>query len=74
LKNLFRGVFNYHQTAIVLYRYANSKRQAWLVMCRFLAEKDGVHPSVVMGLFDGIQDNYEITIETEWKEAEDERP
>ena len=73
VKTLFRGAFNFHQTAIVLYRYAHTERQAWLQMCRYLAEKDGVLPSVVLTLFDGSRDNFEITIETEWKEDSDER-
>ena len=73
-KSLWRGAFNYRQTAVVLYRYAHTERQAWLQMCRSLARKDGVPPSVVLCLFDGSRDNFEITIETEWKEDSDERP
>jgi hypothetical protein len=68
LKTLFRGAFNYRQTAKVLYAYAFTERQAWAIMCRRLAEKDGVHPSVVMNLFDSSRPNFEITIETEFKE------
>lgn len=67
-KTKYRGAFNYRQTAKVLYAYANSKRQVWLIFCRRLAIGDGVHPSVVMRLFDGSRDNFEITIETEFKE------
>ncbi len=71
VKHLFRGAFNYRQTAIVLYRQAYSERQAWLSMCKHLAGNDGVNPSVVMSLFDGTRDNYEIKIETEFKELEE---
>jgi len=60
MKKRYRGAFNYRQTAKVMYAYANTERQAWLVFCKRLAEKDDVHPSVVMGLFDGTRDNYEI--------------
>uniref|UniRef100_A0A6M3LKC4 Uncharacterized protein n=1 Tax=viral metagenome TaxID=1070528 RepID=A0A6M3LKC4_9ZZZZ len=70
MKNLWRGAFNYRQTAVVLYRYAHSKRQAWKVMCDELAKKDGIHPSVVYSLFDGSKDNHEISIEMEVKENE----
>ena len=69
VKHLWRGSFNYRQTAKVLYAHAYTKRQAWVVFCRRLAEKDGVDPGVVMGLFDGSQDNYSIEIETEFTEA-----
>ena len=69
MKNLYRLAFNYHRTAIILYRHANSERQAWLIGCRYLAKKDGVEPRVVMGLFDGSRDNFEITVEMEMKES-----
>ena len=67
-KSLWRGAFNYRQSARVMYSYAHTERQAWLVFCRRMAKKDGVSPSVVMGLFDGSLPNYEITIEIEFKE------
>ncbi len=70
LKTLFRGAFNFHQTAKVLYAYAYTKRQAWAIMCQRLAKKDGVHPSAVYGIFDGSRDNYEITVEMEVRENE----
>ena len=59
----YRGAFNYRQTAKIEYAYAHTERQAWAVMCRRLAAKDGVDPLVVMRLFDGSRDNYEITQE-----------
>jgi hypothetical protein len=62
-KTKWRGVFNYRQTVKVLYNYAYSKEQARVKMCHRLAEKDGVHPSVVMVLFDGSKDNYKIEAE-----------
>ena len=48
-----------------MYAYAYTKRQAWAIMCRRLAEKDGVGVLTVMSLFDGKSENYEITIERE---------
>jgi hypothetical protein len=71
VRNLYRGAFNYRQSAVILYRRAASKRQAWLIMCRFMAKRDGVDPRVVMGLFDGSRDNYEITVEQEVTEIDD---
>ena len=70
VKTLFRGAFNFHQTAKVMYTYAYTERQAWAVFCQRLAKKDGVHPSAVYGIFDGSRDNYEITVELEVKEDE----
>ncbi len=70
IKNCYRGAFNFHQTAKVMYAYAYTERQAWAIFCQRLAKKDGVHPSVVYNLFDGSKDNHEITIEMEVKEDE----
>jgi hypothetical protein len=68
VKNCYRGAFNYRQTAVVLYRYAYTEKQAWAQMCKFLADKDGVRPGVVMGLFDGSKPNFELTVEMEVRE------
>ena len=59
-KTLWRGAFNYRQSARVMYAFAYTEKQAWLTFCRRMAEKDGVAVSVVMGLFDGTKDNYKI--------------
>ncbi len=72
MKNLWRGAFNLRQTVVILYRHAYSHKQAWLIMCRHMAKTDGVDLRVVMSLFDGSRDNYEITIETEFKESEND--
>ena len=68
IKNKWRGAFNYHRTAKVMYAYAYTKKQAWLVFCQRLAKQDDVDFRIVMGLFDGSRDNFEITIETEFTE------
>ncbi len=70
MKSLWRGVFNYNRDVEILYAYAASKKQAWLVMCKRMAKKQGVIPSIVMNYFDGSRPNYEITIEMEVKEDE----
>ena len=59
-KTLWRGAFNYRQSARVMYAFAYTEKQAWLTCCRRMAEKDGVAVSAVMGLFDGTKDNYKI--------------
>ncbi len=72
IKSLWRGCFNFRQSVKVMYAFAYTERQAWAVFCQRLAKRDGVHPSVVMGLFDGKRDNFEITVETEFKEDEND--
>lgn len=69
VKSLYRGAFNYNHTAVILYRQAYSCKQAWMIMCKHLAEQDNINPRVVMGLFDGTRDNFEITVETEFRET-----
>jgi len=68
MKNLYRGAFNYRQSAVVLYSYAFTEKQAWLVFCRRLAKKHDVSVRTVMGLFDGRKDNYQITMEVEYRD------
>lgn len=69
-KSVWKGMFNYNRELYVLYCYAYSKRQAWVALCRRLADKHGVKPQTVMNFFNGTKDNYEITLETEIKEDE----
>ena len=70
-KSLWRGAFNFQKSARVMYAYAFTERQAWMIFCRRIAEKDLVPVSVVMGTFDGSRDNYEITVEMEIKDESD---
>lgn len=70
MKNLYRGVFSFNQfVERPLYAHAHTERQAWKIMCDRLAKKHEVNPAMVYGMFDGSKQNYEITIETEFKEA-----
>lgn len=72
VKSCYKGLFSYRCELQREFAYAYSKEQARVIMCRRLAKKHDVHPSVVMGLFDGHRDNFTIEIETEFKEEEDE--
>ena len=67
MKNLWRGSFNLKHEVFIEYAYAYSKRQAWFTCCRRIADKTGVHPSVVMREFDGSKDNFRIEIEAEFE-------
>jgi hypothetical protein len=71
IKAVWKGMFNYNRELYILYCNAYSKRQAWVCFCHRLADKHGVRPQVVMNYFNGQRDNYEITIETEYKEIEE---
>ena len=70
IKQLWKGIFSYHCGLEKEYAYAFSREQARVIMARRLAKKHGVHPSVVLGMFDGKRDNFSIEIEMEVKELE----
>lgn len=59
-KRFFRGVFNHNCAVVVLYAWAYTERQAWAIMCRRIAEGDGVGVLTVMSKFGGSSDNYKI--------------
>jgi len=66
-KICWKGIFNYRSGIERVYAYSYSKEQARLVMCRRLAKKHDVHPSVVLGMFDGSRDNFIIEEEKDDK-------
>jgi hypothetical protein len=70
IKHKWVGEFNFRRQMTILYCFAYTERQAWAILCRRLARKDGVSAASVMGIFDGKHDNYEIKIEMEVKEIE----
>ena len=56
----WRGKFVFNRESYTEYAYAYTKKQAWLVMCKRIAKKQGVIPSMVTAYFDGTKDNFEI--------------
>jgi len=73
VKKLWRGCFNYQRSAEpIMYRYAYTKRQAWKVMCDEIAKRNGVPKAYVYGLFDGSLPNFEITVEMEVKDYDND--
>jgi hypothetical protein len=68
-KNLWKGLFSYRSEMEVQYAYAYSKAQAKVMMLRRLANKHDVSYQAVFGMFDGSKPNYQIIIETEFKEV-----
>lgn len=74
--NLYKGLFNYSRGLERLYRPANSPKHAWVLMTIGLAEMHGVEARHVRNKFPWVKDgrakNYEITVEMEVKEVEDD--
>lgn len=69
MKTLWKGLFSYNCGLERLYAYAYSKEQARVIMCRRLAKKHDVHPATVLRYFDGSRNNYDITVEVDFKES-----
>lgn len=71
-KHLFLGYFNFNHSCYVERCMAYSEKQAWLVLCRRIARKQGVEPQMVMNYFNENLNRYEIKKEIEFKEIESE--
>ena len=69
VKNHYKGMFRLTHELLVLYCYAYSKEQAWMIFCRRISDKHNVSLRTVMNYFNGHADNYEVTIKTEWEEG-----
>jgi len=70
MKNLYRGAFRTNRAICVKYAYAYTEKQAKLIMCRRMAQDQGVDPAIVMGHFKERGDNYEISIEVDFGTGE----
>ena len=71
VKHLWRGVFNLNRKVRIMYAYAFTEKQAWMVFCKRVADKDGVSARQVMDYFSD-SEKYEISKEVEFKEEEND--
>ena len=72
VKQLFKGIFNFHNEIKREYAYAYTKEQAKIVMARRLAKKQEVLPVVVLGWLKDHPNSFEIKLEVEWEEVNDQ--
>lgn len=63
MKQLWKGVFNYRAGMIRIYRYANTERQARLVMAGSIACKQGVQKWEVLKWMKEHGESWKITQE-----------
>jgi hypothetical protein len=73
LKQLWKGIFNFHNEMKRVFAFAYSKDQAKIIMARRLAKEQEVLPVVVLSWMKEHPDSFDIKIETEFKEIENER-
>lgn len=71
-KSLYKGFFSFTTTVYVERCMAYTEKQAWLILCRRIAKKQGVSPQMVMSKFDGSHDNYSIHVEVIFEEVDSE--
>lgn len=71
VKSLYCGVFNFKHERYIQYAHAYNCKQAWLLMCKQIAKKQGVPNRMVMNYFNGEKDNFKIDLETAFTESED---
>lgn len=69
-KHLWIGYFNFNHSMYIERCHAYTERQAWLVLCRRIANKQGVTPQMTMNYFSGDRPNYEIKKEIEFTETD----
>ena len=70
-KSRYLGRFNYCKQIHVLYTFATSEKKAKANFINQLAEILKREPWSLKGLYDGYLDNYNIMLETEFEEIEE---
>lgn len=70
-KKLYVGDFRYNRELVTKHVFAFSGRQAKVLMMKQLAEDHGVNYSIVAGIFDGSKPNFDIKVDTKWREKHD---
>ena len=73
MKHNWKGIFNFRRELYVKYAFAYSKDQAKVIMARRIAKEQEVLPVVVLGFLKDHPDSYEITLEQEFVEVNDEK-
>jgi hypothetical protein len=59
-KHHFKGMFMFQRELYILYSYAYTKEQAFLLMCRRIAKKQGVNVRMVINYFKGKENSHDI--------------
>jgi hypothetical protein len=73
IKNLYKVLVQFRKNLYIEYVRAYTEEQSRIVIARRVAKKQGVLPVVVLSWMKEHPDNFDIKIETEFKEIENER-
>ena len=71
-KSNWKGMFNFKREVYIKYAFAYSKEQAKVIMARRIAKEQEVLPVVVLGYLKNNPHSYDITLEMEYTEIENE--
>jgi len=69
VKTLYRGTFQTNKSLFIERVYAYSERQAWMLICKRIAKKQGAPYLTVVGWFSD-PEQYTITPEVVFEEVE----
>lgn len=69
IKQLYKGVFETGKRVYIERTYAYSERQAWALICKRIAKKQGVSDRIVFDWFSD-KTKYKLEIEVFFKEEE----
>ena len=72
ISNLYKIIIVMRRETFIVYRHAFSEKQAKLAGSRAVAKKHGVLPVVVNSYLKEHPDCWKVSIETEYKETDDE--
>ena len=72
IKNLYKGMFQFRKNLYIEYVRAYTEEQARILIARRIAKKQGVLPVVVLSWMKEFPDNFDIKIEIEFKDVDDD--
>jgi len=70
VKDLYIGTFQFRHSTFIERAYAYSDKQAYMIICRRIAKKQGVEPWVVLKHFSGNSQDCIVKKEFEFEEVE----
>ncbi|AZF89982.1 hypothetical protein [Methanosarcina virus MetMV] len=71
IKNLYKVMVQFRKNLYIEYVQAYTEKQARMVIARRIAKKQGVLPVTVLSWMKEFPDNFDILIETEFKEVDE---
>lgn len=68
IKQLWKGMFQTQRRLFIERCMSSSEKQAFFLICKRIAKKQGVNDSIVFDWFQD-KDNYKLEVEVEFKEV-----